>query len=131
MVDTKLNTGSLKKKHIAEAQKEKTEKIVKKFKQENGDGPPAKKVKNEKVQEAAGGDASAEKKKSKRSKKKALKETAIKVAKRTEERENELQKQAAEYLDTWKNNKESWKFSKNLQTWLIASMFDVDKVLFY
>jgi hypothetical protein len=141
MVDTKLNTGSLRKKHLMENKQEKTKKIVEKVKQEqSADGPPAKKVKqqkkpaekkegNAKVQNGNGA-VEGERIKAKRikHKKKAQKDKPVKNAERTEERETQFQKDSEEYLDKWKNDRTTWRFSKNLQTWLISNMLNDDKV---
>ncbi|XP_059475150.1 neurofilament medium polypeptide [Neocloeon triangulifer] len=152
MVDNKLNTGSVKKVHLAHARKEKTEKIVSKIKSEeavkDGGGvnpPPAKKPKLKKKQKknAKNPDAeSAEEKKEpkvengekkevlrrpKKKKKTIAKEKVANIAK-TEELQKELQQKATEYLNLWKNDRKNWKFVKNLQTWLVANVFDVEKV---
>lgn len=132
MVDTKLNTGSIRKKHLVETKKEKTKKIVEKVKKEqNADGPPAKKAKNQKKPaENGNGTSEAESIKAKRikHKKKAQKDKPVKNNERTEQREDQYEKDSEEYLQKWKNDKANWKFSKNLQTWLITNMLKQDRV---
>jgi hypothetical protein len=36
--------------------------------------------------------------------------------------------EAAEYLQTWKDEKDKWKFNKNTQSWLIRHMYEDDKL---
>ncbi|CAI2381762.1 unnamed protein product [Moneuplotes crassus] len=74
-------------------------------------------------------------KKKKRSKKRQLKEK-----KKMEEEQrsfadllreieaSEARKASLEYLDTWKNDKENWKFSKTRERWLCRSMYSIEKV---
>ncbi|XP_065340610.1 uncharacterized protein C7orf50 homolog [Cloeon dipterum] len=143
MVDNKLNTGSKRKKHLVEEKKEKTEKIVAKVsvnKEAEGQGPPpAKKPKEMKKPKnpaaAEGGEdkdigAKVEGKVAKRRKgnKKSVPKEKVQNNTKSEERQKELQEKAHEYLETWKNDKKSWKFSKNIQTWLIVHIFDTEKL---
>jgi hypothetical protein len=123
-----------------ENKQEKTKKIVEKVKQEQSvDGPPAKKVKQQKkpaedkegkIKVQNGSTVEAERIKAKRikHKKKTQKDKPVKNAERTDARETQFQKEAEEYLDKWKNDKTNWRFSKNLQTWLISNMLNDDKV---
>uniref|UniRef100_A0A6M2DJ64 WKF domain-containing protein n=1 Tax=Xenopsylla cheopis TaxID=163159 RepID=A0A6M2DJ64_XENCH len=41
---------------------------------------------------------------------------------------NELIEKAWDYLDTWKNNKSTWKFQKVRQVWLTDNLFNEDKI---
>ncbi|CAB3362247.1 Hypothetical predicted protein [Cloeon dipterum] len=145
MVDNKLNTGSKRKNHLVEEKKEKTEKIVAKAsvnKEAEGQGPPpakkpkgTKKPKNPAAAVGASEDdknsgAKVEGKVAKRRKanKKSVPKERVQNNTKSEERQKELQLKAHEYLETWKNDKKSWKFSKNIQTWLIVNIFDTEKL---
>lgn len=124
-----------------ENKQEKTKKIVEKVKQEqSADGPPAKKVKQQKKPaenkegkaKVQNGDSTVEgeriKAKRIKHKKKTQKDKPVKNAERTEARETQFQKESEEYLDKWKNDRTNWRFAKNLQTWLISNMLNDDKV---
>lgn len=66
-------------------------------------------------------------KKTKRAPKKAAEPSTEEVAKRTQAQAKNKQ-EAVAYLNKWKSDRSSWKFNKNMQSWLISHVFDQQMV---
>jgi len=66
-----------------------------------------------------------EKMRKKKEKKRAIKATAQEAKTNSDGDEIRIL-EAKEYLRLWKHDKESWKFNKNRQTWLLKNMFHKD-----
>ncbi|XP_043820117.1 uncharacterized protein C7orf50 homolog isoform X1 [Dromiciops gliroides] len=67
------------------------------------------------------------KKERKKEQRKQLREAGIHVVKETPQKPSGAEL-ALDYLISWANKREEWKFQKTRQTWLLHHMYDSDKV---
>ncbi|KAM9095308.1 protein cholesin [Sarcophilus harrisii] len=67
------------------------------------------------------------KKERKKEQKKQLREAGIRVVKENPEKPSGAEL-ALDYLTSWANKREEWKFQKTRQTWLLLHMYDSNKV---
>ncbi|XP_016279395.2 uncharacterized protein C7orf50 homolog isoform X2 [Monodelphis domestica] len=67
------------------------------------------------------------KKERKKEQRKQLKEAGIDVEKEKSQKPSGAEL-ALDYLISWANNREEWKFQKTRQTWLLLHMYDSNKV---
>ncbi|XP_062617726.1 cylicin-2-like [Saccostrea cucullata] len=70
-----------------------------------------------------------ESKKSKKKKKKQKNKETDQTDEATSDTEQKAEKLASEYLHQWANNRESWKFQKVRQVWLLKHMYSENKVI--